>query len=132
LNTFFGYPYPSNEAFTHVQIIAYYDRETKDRIMFGSLFNWKRSNVKILNVGKTLKDISTVTSPKVLAMEDSLRLSSNKAKDQNKESLGVDGKKSIKFTLGETQSHKLDRASLIVFPSSFLLFMIGYWNYYAA
>ena len=36
-----------------------------------------------------------------------------------------------KFTFGEKMSHKIDHAALIIFPLSFLLFMIAYWSYYS-
>ena len=121
-----------------MQIIAWYDRGTRERLNLGSLFNWNRTNVtnvKTLDNSKDLNTVSTIPSPKMLEVENSLGFNSDmklNLVNNQKETPGMDVNKCpIKFTLGELQSHKVDRASLVLFPSSFLLFMTFYWNYYS-
>ena len=50
---------------------------------------------------------------------------------QNKKDATDDAKEEEKFTLGERMSHKIDHASLVIFPAIFTLFMIGYWVVYS-
>ena len=42
----------------------------------------------------------------------------------------ADSEEKERFTHGEKVSHKIDHASLIVFPVVFVIFAINYWVFY--
>jgi hypothetical protein len=80
---------------------------------------------------KNVNDVISIPSPMGTSLKPGSDSKFDMSSNEQEKNAGLEEKSPIKFTLGEIQSHKVDKASLVVFPSSFLLFMIGYWNYYA-